>query len=114
MKRLHMPPAIRLTLGLTLLTVTILLGVEMFGILPDPREVIVDSRKKICESLAVSAVMAIQEDNFDSIQTTMDVLKQRNQDILSTALRNDKDKIIVQSGDHQCHWLPRQGPQAPG
>jgi len=104
MKKLRMPPVLRLSLGLSLITMTILLGVEMLGVLPSPEQVTMDSRKKICESLAVNAVMAIQENNFAAIQTTMEILIQRNQDIIATALRNNNGTILAEAGDHQHHW----------
>ena len=75
-----MNPTVRLSLGLSLFVMTLLLGVEMLGVLPDPQQAILDSRKKTCESLAVYASLAIQKGDYHVIQTTMDVLKERNED----------------------------------
>jgi diguanylate cyclase (GGDEF)-like protein/PAS domain S-box-containing protein len=104
MKRLRVTPAVRLSLGFSLLIMTLLMGVEMLGLLPDPQQAILDSRKKTCESLAVYASLAIQKGDLDAIQTTMDVLKERNPDILSTALRRGDGQILAVAGDHNSHW----------
>ncbi len=104
MKRPRMNPTVRLSLGLSLFVMTLLLGVEMLGVLPDPQQAILDSRKKTCESLAVYAALAIQKGDYHAIQTTMDVLKERNEDILSTALRREDGKILATAGDHERHW----------
>ncbi|MDJ0785079.1 MAG: diguanylate cyclase [Desulfosarcinaceae bacterium] len=97
-------PAIRISLGLSLFTFTLLMVVEMLGFLPDPQLAVLDARKKTCESLAVYASLAIQSGDLDAIQTTMNVLKDRNADILSTALRQKNGRILAVTGDHDHHW----------
>lgn len=104
MRRLSLTPAIRVSLGLAMFTMTLLLGLEMFGVFPDPQEFILDSRKKTCESLAVYGSLAIQKGNLHGIEKTMEVLMERNEDILSTALRKNNGKVLVQVGDHEQHW----------
>jgi hypothetical protein len=66
---------------------TLLLVIELAGLFPDPPQALLDSRKKTYESLAVYESLAIQRDDIHAIQTTLDVLKARNDDILSAALR---------------------------
>jgi diguanylate cyclase (GGDEF)-like protein/PAS domain S-box-containing protein len=104
MKKFQMAPAVRVSLGLAFFTMTLLLGVEALGILPDPHKATLDLRKKTCESLAVYASLAVQKGELDAIQTTMNVLKQRNEDIVSAALRTTSGKVLVNVGDHQRNW----------
>ena len=104
MRRLHITPAVRISLGFALFTMTLLLGVEMLGVIPDPHKAVLDIRKKICESLAVYASIAVQKGDLDAIQTTMTVLKQRNEDIRSVALRTTSGTVLVKVGDHALHW----------
>lgn len=104
MKRLFMNPVVRLSFGLSLFIMTLLLGLEVFGILPDPLRAIMDARKKTCESLAIYGSLAIQEKNFNAIQTTIDILNQRNPDILSMALRKENGVVLAVTGDHADHW----------
>lgn len=109
MKRLFMNPVVRLSFGLSLFLMTLLLGLEVFGILPDPQQAILDARKKTCESLAIYGSLAIQENNFNAIQTTIDILKHRNPDILSMALRTENGAVLAVTGDHADHWHETDG-----
>ena len=104
MKPLRISPPVRLSLGLSLFIITLLMIVEMLGFLPDPQLAILDSRKKTCESLAVYASLAIQNGDLHAIQTTMDVMKERNAEILSTALRKRNGHLVAVTGDHDRHW----------
>ena len=104
MKRFSIAPDIRISLGLALFTMTLLMGVDMLGIFPDPNKAVLDLRKKTCESLAVYASLAVQKEDLRAIQTTLDVLKQRNEDILSAALRKDSGTVVAKVGDHDLNW----------
>jgi diguanylate cyclase (GGDEF)-like protein/PAS domain S-box-containing protein len=104
MKRFSIAPDIRISLGLVLFTMTLLMGVDMLGVLPDPNRAVLDLRKKTCESLAVYASLAVQRGDFDAIQKTLDVLKQRNEDILSAALRKSSGTVMAAVGDHERNW----------
>ncbi len=104
MRHLRVTPAFRISLGLVLLTTTILLCVDMLGILPDSNKAVLDLRKKTCESLAVFASLAVEKDDFNSIQKTLDVLKQRNGDIVSAGLRRNSGTVLAEAGDHDSNW----------
>ena len=47
MRRPRIAPAVRISLGLALFTMTLLLGAEMLGIFPDPHQAALDLRKKL-------------------------------------------------------------------
>ncbi len=96
----RMGPAVRISLGLVLFTMTLVLGAEMLGVFPDPHKATLDLRKKTCESLAVYASLAVQNSDMDAIRSTLKVLKKRNDDINSAALRRSSGTITVQVGDH--------------
>ncbi len=109
MKQLLTNPVVRLSFGLSLFIMTLLLGLEMLGVLPDPQQAILDARKKTCESLAIYAALAIQNENFNAIQSTIDLLRKRNQDILSVVLRKEGGAILAITGDHASHWHDTKG-----
>ena len=104
MKALRLTPAVRISLGLALFTMTLLLGAEMLGFLPDPQQAILDSRKQTCESLAVYATLAIQKGDFNAVEKTLKIMKARNEDILSAALRKGNQNVLAQVGDHDRYW----------
>ncbi len=104
MRRFRITPAVRISLGQALFTMTLVLGTEMLGIFPDPHRATLDLRKKTCESLAVYASLAVQDNNMDAIRSTLKVLKKRNDDIESAALRTSTGKVLVEVGDHVHNW----------
>jgi diguanylate cyclase (GGDEF)-like protein/PAS domain S-box-containing protein len=104
MKYFRIPPVVRISLGLVLFLLSLLLVVETMGILPDPQKATLDLRKKTCESLAIYASLAVQKGELDQIQTTMSALAQRNEDILSAALRTTTGKILADVGNHVKNW----------
>lgn len=104
MKRFRMSPVVRISLGLVMFTMTLVLGADMAGFLPNPHQATRDLRKKTCESLAVYASLAVQKGDYEAIRTTMTVLKKRNEDIVSAALRTKTGTIITMVGDHETYW----------
>jgi diguanylate cyclase (GGDEF)-like protein/PAS domain S-box-containing protein len=104
MRRFKIAPYIRIGIGLALFTMTLLMGVDTLGVFPDPNKAVLDMRKKTCESLAVYASLAVQREDLRAIQTTLDVLKQRNEDIVSAALRRNSGAVVAKVGDHEHHW----------
>ena len=104
MRRFNIAPDIRISLGLALFTMTLLMGVDMLGVLPDPNKAVLDLRKKTCESLAVYASLAVQKGDLSAIQTTLEFLKKRNEDILSAALRQSSGTVVAKVGDHELNW----------
>ena len=104
MRRFRIAPAVRISLGLALFTMTLVLGAEMLGVFPDPHKATLDLRKKTCESLAVYASLAVQNSDMDAIRSTLKVLTKRNEDIDSAALRRSSGTIVVQVGDHVHNW----------
>ena len=104
MRRFNIAPDIRISLGLALFTMTLLMGMDMVGVLPDPNKAILDLRKKTCESLAVYASLAVQKGDLSAIQTTLEFLKKRNEDILSAALRKSSGTVVAKVGDHELNW----------
>ncbi|MBC8431346.1 MAG: diguanylate cyclase [Desulfobacterales bacterium] len=96
--------AARLSLGLVLLTTSILLTADMIGLIPSRTKAIISEREKLCESLAVYGSIAAQKNETKSILTAVKVLMKRNQDILSAALRKEDGTIMVETEDHGTQW----------
>ena len=103
MSRMRLTPAVRISLGLVLFTMTLLMGVDMLGLLPDPLKEVLEMRKKVCESLAIYGSLAVQEGDAESIQATIQLVVRRNEDILSAALRADNGIVLAEAGDHRRH-----------
>jgi diguanylate cyclase (GGDEF)-like protein len=60
MKHLRMVPAVRISLGLALITMMVLLGLPMLGLLPSPHMALYDVGQHVSESLALAVSLAVQ------------------------------------------------------
>ncbi|MEE9423331.1 MAG: EAL domain-containing protein [Gammaproteobacteria bacterium] len=97
-------PAFRISIGLVLLTLSILMMADLAGLAPDHNREILDKRKKVSESLAIEFSLAAQESHFDLIAKTLKAMVNRNEDIVSAGLRRVNGKLIAQAGNHAEQW----------
>ena len=97
-------PASRLSIGLVLLTLSLILFGDILGLVPSEAEATLQARKKICETLAVqlSAAAAVEDDK--GLKHTVQALVTRNEDILSAAMRRTDGTLVTAAGDHDAHW----------
>ena len=101
----NISPAIRVSLGLVLLTISILLIGDMFGFIPKHQDAVLKSREKIADSLAVQITAAAYSNQIRTLQATLDGVVNRNEEILSAALRRVNGRVVAQTSEHRRHWL---------
>jgi len=94
----RLTPVVRITLALVLMTTTLVLSADMLNLVPDPSRAMLDARKKVCESLAIFGTLAMERDEVDSLQTTMQVFVQRNPDVLFATLQQTDGTVLARSG----------------
>ena len=98
-------PNRKVSFGLVVLTISLLLVGDMIGVVPHDDRGLMDGRKKFCESLAVQFSLAASRDNLDLIKDTLIALVERDPDVLSAAVRNRYDRLLIKAGDHTQHWV---------
>ena len=98
----------RLSLGLVSLTITLVLAAELLGLLPDQQKAAVAARAQIAEVLAVEVSAAAARNDYDLIQTILTATVEREDAMLSAALRDADGRIVVIAGDHQDNWQPAE------
>lgn len=101
---IKVPPTMRISLGLVLVTTSILLAANAIGLVPDRSQTVLDARKQLCESLAVLWAVSAQENDLAATRATMQLAADGNADILSAAVRSAEGAILAEAGDHQRHW----------
>jgi diguanylate cyclase (GGDEF)-like protein/PAS domain S-box-containing protein len=94
----RLTPVVRITLALVMLTTTIVLSADMLNLIPDPSQIVLDTRKKVCESLAIYGTLSVQREDIDSLQTTMQVFVHRNADVLFATLRQTDGTVLARAG----------------
>jgi diguanylate cyclase (GGDEF)-like protein/PAS domain S-box-containing protein len=105
---------IRLTLGLVGLTASLLLAAQLFGLIPDETQTVLDGRRKFAEALAVQVSTQADEITLPSLQALLEAVVERNDDILSAGFRDGADNLVVAAGDHVREWhTPKEGRSTP-
>ena len=97
-------PTFRISLGLVLLTISILLVGDLLGFLPNKRDSVLDARKKISESLAVQFSSALTRNQTAVAVDSLQSLVERNEDILSSGVRLFDGSLLATAGDHPLIW----------
>ena len=101
---MRISPVFRITMGLVLLTVCILLTGDLLGLTPGRTQAVLESRKRFCETLAVQFALAAQKNEIKIIRAALEVLVDRNDDVLSAALRSADGRLLAEAGTHQGLW----------
>jgi diguanylate cyclase (GGDEF)-like protein/PAS domain S-box-containing protein len=94
----------RLAIGLVLLTMSLIYGADLVGLIPNQEEAILEERKRTIESLGFCCSAAIQKEDITTILTSVDVLVSGNEDILSAAIRLANGELLVGSDNHDSFW----------
>jgi len=104
-KRLNASPITRISIGLVLLTVSILLIGDIFFRLGDQSaQAVLNARKQLCESLAVQFSVLISEKDTEALNSTLNAVVRRNEDVLSAALRTRRGELLLEVGVHDRYW----------
>ncbi|MCU7850959.1 MAG: diguanylate cyclase [Candidatus Thiodiazotropha sp. (ex Monitilora ramsayi)] len=101
---MQISPTIKITLGLVLLTLSILLLGRLVGFVPDESKSALDARKKFCESLAIQLSSVAANNDIESLRQTLESIVERNDDVLSSALKGRGGLSLV-VGDHEKYWI---------
>lgn len=98
-------PTRKVSLGIVLLTISLILVGDLLGVVPNEDEGLLEGRKMFCESLAVQFSLTASRGDFDLIKGTLDMLVSREDDVLSAAIRNSSNRILAEAGEHSRHWV---------
>jgi len=97
-------PLPRISFGLVMLTVSLLLVSDFLGLMPDTRANEVEFRQHIAESLAVQVSMEIGEQSSKKLSQILDSLVERNDRVLGVAVRNINGVVTLSAGEHSQGW----------
>lgn len=109
---IRMSPAIRMSLGLMFIAMTVLMLGNFIGLIPDQSSLDMKVRKSTAESLAVRFTYAARDNNLTVVKNSLDKIVKTNSDILSLGIRSAYGKYLAQTSDHQVHWIPSGGKES--
>ncbi|THJ18492.1 MAG: PAS domain-containing protein [Nitrospira sp. CG24B] len=103
-------PLMRISFSLTCLTLGIVLtGDTLVGLSSGSLSATAEYRKTLSEALAVQYSHLAGRNHSDTIQAGLDLLIERNPQILSVAIQLASSGTFAQAGDHQRHWTHIEG-----
>ncbi len=100
-------PILQITIGLLLLTLSLLLIGDLLGLVPNQKQSQIELRKTIAESLAIQITFEVGQQRMEQAMELLNIIVDHNEDILSVGLRSDLGEIIMRSDQHAEHWTVR-------
>lgn len=102
-------PLVRISFGLTMLTVSMLLIADFLGLAPDTKSAALQSRKVIVESIAVQLSIETVDRQLHSVEEILRSVVGRNSSILSGAVRLRAGDLLSEYGNHGKYWTLQPG-----
>ena len=99
-------PVLRLSLGLVILTSSVLVVADVVGLIPSTTDTEVEARIQLSETLATQIMPAAERNDFTSIRRALDLTVARNESVLSGGLRAQSGRLLATSGEHVSLWNP--------
>ena len=92
-------PSVRVSFGLVMFTLSVILIADAFGFVPKKDMMILDFRKKVCESLAVQLSVAASHSELKLLESTLQAFVERNEDVIAASMSKMDGITIVEFGD---------------
>jgi len=94
----------RISFGLVMLTVSLLLLSDFLGLMPDSRGGEVEFRQHIAQSAAVQVAMEIGERDTTKLKQILGSTVERNKRVLGVAVRRNDGIVVHSAGAHASGW----------
>ncbi len=107
MRRLNVK--FRVVLGLVSIAISIAMLAFYLGVIPDKAGVVRKGRASLAEAIAVHSTAFVMEDDFQRLEADLNLMAERNDDLLSLALRRSDGWSLVSTGDHDDRWQSMGG-----
>lgn len=96
---------VRIALGLSGIMVTLLLMASMSGLVPDRNSAIRDGHARLAEAIAVNSSIFITTTDLRRLNTNLEIIVDRNEELHSAAVRQENGTLAVVIGEHLNNWV---------
>jgi PAS domain S-box-containing protein len=96
----------QIALGETGLLLSLLLTAMFLGIIPDRHGAIREGRAALAEAVAINSSVFAGQGDMRRLEATLRVVVDRNEDLLSAAVRKADGTALATIGDHDAQWEP--------
>jgi len=104
MPKFSLSPLLRITLGLVLLTLSLILIGEVLGLVPNEEKAQLDYRKSISESLAVQLSSSLSQNDTEELNWLVHTIVKRNDTIRSIGLKEYNEELVIETDKHKSYW----------
>ncbi|MBT8120210.1 MAG: diguanylate cyclase [Gammaproteobacteria bacterium] len=94
----NISPAVRVSFGLVMFTLSVILIADLFGIVPKKEIIMLDARKKVSEVLAVQLSVAVSKSEFDIVKSSLEYFVERNSDVVAASMTTIDGAVIHKFG----------------
>lgn len=102
--KIKISPTVRMTFGVLSMTLSLILVADFLGMTPDGERSALEQRQRFVEMLTIQLSVAVEKQNPQAVQSLLWASVQRNDDIVSAAIRRRDGVIYVQYGEHEKNW----------
>jgi diguanylate cyclase (GGDEF)-like protein/putative nucleotidyltransferase with HDIG domain len=95
---------LRIVTCLVGLSMSLLLTAHLLGLVPDDRMAVMRGRAQLCETMAFQFSHFAERGDRQSMETTVEAIADRNDEILSVAVRKADGEFLANAGNHGEHW----------
>ncbi|MEM7468854.1 MAG: ATP-binding protein [Pseudomonadota bacterium] len=94
----------RIAIGQCSLLMSVLLAAIFFGFVPNKDTAVLEGRAALAEALAANSSMLVTQSDIKRLGKDLELIVERNEDLLSAGLRMNSQELIVSVSDHGDLW----------
>ena len=102
----------RIAFGLTSTVISVVLIAMNVGIMPDYRNVAMRGRAQLCEAIAANSSVVVRQRDLQRMQAILELIVDRNDEILTAAVRREDGSLAAVVGHHEETWKPIVGDES--
>ncbi len=102
-------PKARITMGLVGVMTSLVMLAFFLNIIPDRNSAVRQGRAALSETIAVYSTALVKTAKSERLRDDFNLLAERNENLLSLALRHESGGVLVSTGDHVDRWEEMTG-----
>jgi signal transduction histidine kinase/DNA-binding NarL/FixJ family response regulator len=102
-------PKTRITMGLVGVMTSLIMLAFFINVIPDTNGAVRQGRAALAEAIAVYSAALVKSAKSQRLRDDLSLLTDRNEDLLSLALRRENGNVLVATGDHPRQWEAMTG-----
>jgi signal transduction histidine kinase/CheY-like chemotaxis protein len=100
----YLSPKISITMGLVGITTSLVMLAFFLNIIPDRNSAVREGRAALAETIAVYSSALVKTATIQRLRDDFNLLAERNENLLSLALRHENGGLLVSTGQHADRW----------